>query len=305
MTSNHVLGIRAVLPDGTMVELGGAAREQVGPDWVGMFCGSEGLFGIALELTLRLIPVAEATHTALAAYPSLAAAGDAVSRIVAVGLLPVAMEIMDALALEAAEASGAVGYPEGEAVLIVELEGERDAVDRDASELRALLAASGATQLEATEDERERARIWTGRKSAFSAVGWLAPDYIVQDGVVPRTRLGATLAEIERLSGVHGLRVANVFHAGDGNLHPLILFDGSEPGELQRAEALAREILLVCVRAGGSVTGEHGVGMEKRDFLPLMFTEADIAVMHRLRRAIDPAAVANRGKMLLPEAALP
>jgi glycolate dehydrogenase FAD-linked subunit len=305
MTSNHVLGIRAVLPDGTKVELGGAAREQVGPDWVGMFCGSEGLFGIALELTLRLIPVAEATHTALAVYPSLAAAGDAVSRIVAVGLLPVAMEIMDALALEAAEASGAVGYPEGEAVLIVELEGERDAVDRDASELRALLAASGATQLQATEDERERARIWTGRKSAFSAVGWLAPDYIVQDGVVPRTRLGATLAEIERLSGVHGLRVANVFHAGDGNLHPLILFDGSEPGELQRAEALAREILLVCVRAGGSVTGEHGVGMEKRDFLPLMFTEADIAVMHRLRRAIDPAAVANRGKMLLPEAALP
>jgi glycolate oxidase len=299
MTSNHVLGITAVLPDGTIVELGGDSTEQVGPDWAGLFCGSEGLFGIAIEITLRLLPIAEAAHTTLAVYDSLEAAGDAVAQIVAAGMLPVAIEIMDSLAIEAAEASVKPGYPRGAALLIVELEGERVVVDADAIQLRELLA-SGATELRATGDPAGRALIWKGRKSAFSAVGWLAPNYIVQDGVVPRTRLGETLAEIERLSAEFGLRIANVFHAGDGNLHPLILFDGAEPGALDRAEALGREILLVCLKAGGSVTGEHGIGMEKRELLSLMFSEDDMALMRRLRHTVDPAELANRGKMLPP-----
>lgn len=303
MTSNHVLGIRAVLPDGTVAELGGESVEHVGPDWTGMFCGSEGLFGIAAEITLRLVPVAESIHTALAVYDSLAAAGDAVAEIVAAGLLPVAMEIMDELAIQAAEASVKPGYPKGRALLIVELEGERELVAADADRLRELLDSSGAGEVRHTEDADERALIWKGRKSAFSAVGWLAPDYLVQDGVVPRTRLGETLAEIDRLSTEHGIRVANVFHAGDGNLHPLILFDGAEDGALERAETLGREILMLCIQAGGSVTGEHGVGMEKREYLPLMFSPDDMTLMHRLHDAVDPANLANRGKMLgSPEA---
>jgi glycolate oxidase len=303
MTANHVLAIRAVLPDGEVVELGSASTETAGPDWVGMFCGSEGLFGIALEVTLRLVPVAESVRTSLAAYGSLQAAGDAVARIVAAGLLPVAMEIMDALAMQAAEASVKPGYPEAAALLIVELEGERDVVAADALRLDELLRASGATTVVSTEEPAERALIWKGRKSAFSAVGWLAPDYLVQDGVVPRTRLGEALAEIDRMSAETGIRVANVFHAGDGNLHPLILFDGREPGAVERAETLAADILRMCVELGGSITGEHGVGVEKRAYLPLMFSRADLALMHRVRAEVDPAGLANRGKMLDPAAA--
>ena len=299
MTTNHVLGIKAVLPDGEVVELGGQSTEPVGPDWVGMFCGSEGLFGIALEVTLRLMPVAETTHTLLAGYKSLQAAGDAVARVVRSGLLPVAMEIMDALAIEAAEASVKPNYPEGvPALLIVEIEGEREVVAADAERLREVIAESEATSVTETERLDERAVIWKGRKSAFSAVGWLAPDYIVQDGVVPRGRLGETLGEIDRMSAETGIRVANVFHAGDGNLHPLILFDGSQEGALHDAEALASDILRLCVRMGGSITGEHGVGVEKRDYLPLMFGEDDMELMRRLRSAVDPAELANRGKMI-------
>jgi len=298
MTANHVLGMRVVLPDGEVVELGGESLEPVGPDWTGMFCGSEGLFGIALELTVRLVPIPEAVHTALAVYDTLEAAGDAVSRIVASGLLPVALEIMDKLAIEAAEASVKPGYPPGEALLIVELEGGRENVDADAVRLAELLRDSGATHVRTTEDPAERALIWKGRKAAFSAVGWLAPDYVVQDGVVPRTHLGEALAEIERLGAAAGLRVANVFHAGDGNLHPLILFDGREEGALERAEALAGDILRLCIRLGGSITGEHGVGVEKRAHLPEMFGPEDMALMHRLRDAVDPDRLANRGKML-------
>ena len=299
MTTNHVLGVKAVLPDGEVVELGGQSTEPVGPDWVGRFCGSEGLFGIALEVTLRLMPVAETTHTLLAGYRSLQTAGDAVARVVASGLLPVAMEIMDALAIEAAEASVKPNYPKGvPALLIVELEGEREVVAADAARLREVIAECDATDVTETERADERAVIWKGRKSAFSAVGWLAPDYIVQDGVVPRGRLGETLGEIDRMSAETGIRVANVFHAGDGNLHPLILFDGSQEGALHDAEQLASDILRLCVRMGGSITGEHGIGVEKRDYLPLMFGEDDMELMRRLRSAVDPDELANRGKMI-------
>lgn len=301
MTANHVLGIKAVLPDGEVVHLGGRSTAPVGPDWVGMFCGSEGLFGIALEVTVRLIPVAETTHTMLAAYGSLQAAGEAVGHVLASGLLPVAMEIMDALAIEAAEASVKPNYPKGvPALLIVELEGEREVVAADVARLQEVIRQSGATHVSETERADERALIWRGRKSAFSAVGWLAPDYIVQDGVVPRGRLGEALAAIERMSAERGIRVANVFHAGDGNLHPLILFDGRQEGALHNAEELASGILRLCVELGGSITGEHGVGVEKRSYLPLMFGEDDMALMRRLRTAVDPHEIANRGKMLAP-----
>jgi glycolate oxidase len=298
MTSNHVLGLKVVLPDGEVAELGGESLEGVGPDLVGLFVGSEGLFGIALEITLRLLPRPELYRTFLAAYRSLEAAGGAVARIVSSGLLPGALEIMDQLAIEAAEAAVGAGYPrDAAAVLIVELEGPAEEVAAEERRLREMLDASQAYEVRVARDHAERLAIWKGRKSAFSAVGRLSPDYIVQDGVVPRGKLGEALAEVQRLARASGLRVANVFHAGDGNLHPLILYDGRRSGELEKAEALAAEILRLCLRLGGSITGEHGVGMEKREFLGEMFREADVQAMRRLRRAIDPAELSNRGKM--------
>jgi glycolate oxidase len=299
MTANHVLGLRVVLPDGEVVELGGDGLETVGPDLVGMFVGSEGLFGIALEVTLRLLPMVERYETLLAAYSSLAAAGDAVARIVAAGMLPGAMEIMDRLAMDAAEAAVHAGYPaEAQGLLIVELEGPAEEVEAELPRLLQEIEASGAYHVRVAADGAERARIWKGRKGAFSAVGRLSPEYIVQDGVVPRTRLGEALERIGELSERYGIRVANVFHAGDGNLHPLILFDGAK-GELERAEALAGEILRMCIEMGGSITGEHGVGMEKRAYLGQQFGERDMDVMVRLRRSVDDRELANRGKMLL------
>ena len=298
MTSNHVLGLKVVLPDGEVTTLGGDSLESVGPDLVGLFVGSEGLFGVALEITLRLLTKPERVFTLLAAYDSLEAAGDAVAAVVASGLLPAAMEIMDALAIEAAEAAVNAGYPQAAALLIVELEGEREMVAGETSRLRDVIETTAPSETREARDQAERDLIWRGRKGAFSAVGRLSPDYIVQDGVVPRSRLGEALAEIETLSKRFGLRVANVFHAGDGNLHPLILYDG-RAGELERAEELAGEILRMCIALGGSITGEHGVGMEKRDYLPEMFAEGDLDVMRELRDAIDPHQVANPGKMLL------
>jgi glycolate oxidase len=298
MTSNHVLALQAVLPDGEVVRFGGESLEGVGPDLVGLFVGSEGLFGVALEITLRLLPRPELYRTLLAAYDTLQAAGDAVARVVASGLLPGAMEIMDRLAIEAAEAAVHAGYPrDAAALLIVELEGEAVEVEAQLARLRDLIHASGAYEVTVARDEAERSRIWKGRKSAFSAVGRLSPDYIVSDGVVPRGKLGYALAEIQRLGAAQDLRVANVFHAGDGNLHPLILFDGREAGALERAERLSGEILRLCIELGGSITGEHGVGMEKREYLPEMFNQVDVAAMKSIRHAIDPHELANRGKM--------
>ncbi len=303
MTANHILAIQAVLPDGEVVSLGSDSLESIGPDVTGFFVGSEGLFGIALEITLRLMPKPERYRTLLASYASLQAAGDAVSRVVAAGLLPGAMEIMDRLAIEAAEASVHAGYPrDAAALLIVELEGDADQVEEEFKQLQTLIAQSGAQEIRIAHDEADRARIWKGRKGAFSAVGRLSPDYIVQDGVVPRSRLGEALAAIERLSMTYGLRVANVFHAGDGNLHPLILYNGREAGALARAEELAGEILKLCIALGGSITGEHGVGMEKRQYMPAMFAPEDLACMADLRRAVDPAMLANRGKMFPTDA---
>ncbi|WP_337868097.1 FAD-linked oxidase C-terminal domain-containing protein [Meiothermus sp.] len=298
MTSNHVLAAKVVLPDGESVVLGSESLENTGPDWLGLFVGSEGLMGIATEITLRLLPKPETYHTVLAAYDTLEKAGEAVAAVVASGLLPGAMEIMDSLAIEAAEAAVKAGYPrEARALLIVELEGETPQVEAEARYLDEVIRRSGAYEVRVAQSAEERLKIWKGRKAAFSAVGRLSPDYIVQDGVVPRSRLGQALAEIERLSARYGLRVANVFHAGDGNLHPLILYNGRVEGELERAEELAGEILRLCVALGGSITGEHGVGMEKKAYMPEMFSETDLTAMRRIRLALDPLELSNRGKM--------
>src|SRR4051812_45397672 len=298
MTSNHVLGIKAVLATGEVVEWGGASRENIGPDWCGLFTGNEGLFGIALEITLQLLPRAETFHTVLAGYRTLEQAGDAVAAVIASGLLPGAIEIMDALALEAAVAAVHAEYPpDCEAVLIVELEGPREIVAADRERLDEIIAASAPVEARPARNADERIAIWKGRKSAFSAVGRLSPDFIVQDGVVPRRRLGEALRRIGEMGRESGIRVANVFHAGDGNLHPLILFDGRHPGALERAEQLAGRILEMCVAMGGSITGEHGVGVEKRDFLPAMFSGDEIDCMSRVRHAFDPLGIANPGKM--------
>jgi len=298
MTSNHVLGLRAVLATGEVVQWGGPSRETVGPDWCGLFTGNEGLFGIALEITLQLLPRPECFHTVLAGYRTLEQAGDAVAAVVASGLLPGAMEIMDALALEAAKASVHAEYPPGcEAVLIVELEGPREVVAVERERLDSILAASGPIEMRPARDAAERQAIWKGRKNAFSAVGRLSPDFIVQDGVVPRRRLGEALRRVGEMSREAGLRCANVFHAGDGNLHPLILLDLREAGALEKAEALAGRILRMCIEMGGSITGEHGIGVEKRAYLPEMFSEAEIDCMRRVRAGFDPLGIANRGKM--------
>jgi glycolate oxidase len=298
MTSNHITRIKAVLPDGEVVELGGDSLESVDPDLVGLYVGSEGLFGIALEITLRLLPKPETFRTVLAAYRSLEAAGRAVSMVVTSGLLPGAMEIMDNLAIQAAEAAVQAGYPlDAAGLLIVELDGESGVVEQEFKALMEVIEESGPYEIRVAKDESDRQRIWKGRKSAFSAVGRLSSDYIVQDGVVPRSKLGEALVQIQKLSNKYGIRVANVFHAGDGNLHPLILFDGRQAEALEQAELLAGEILRMCVDFGGSITGEHGIGVEKREFLPVMFDQIDIDTMRAIRQTIDPNEISNRGKM--------
>ena len=298
MTSNHVIGMKVVLADGSLATLGSDSLESSGPDLTGLFTGSEGLFGIALEITLRLIPKVERYHTIMASYDSTEAAGSAVADVVASGILAGAMEIMDRLAMDAAEAAVGAGYPaDAAAMLIVELEGPHTQVESEKLRLDAIIRSSGARTVTVAQSEDERLRIWKGRKSAFSAVGRLSPDFIVQDGVVPRRRLGEALRGISEIASHHKVRIANVFHAGDGNLHPLIMYDGREQGAFERAEAAAAEILRLCIAMGGSITGEHGVGLEKKAFLPDMFAPHDVATMHAVRHAMDPLTIANPGKM--------
>ena len=297
-TVHHVTGLTVVLPDGELVELGGKALDPDGMDLLGVVVGSEGTLGIVTEITLRIVRAPETVRTLLAGFRSTDAAGAAVSGIVAGGILPSAIEMMDRLTIEAAERSVAPGYPEGaEAVLIVELDGVAAQVEEDADEVERICLGCGAFELRAATDDAARALLWKGRKSAFAAMGRMATDYYVQDGVVPRTRLPDVLRKIEALSAEHGLRVGNVFHAGDGNLHPLVLYD-SEQGETERARELAEAILEACLDAGGSLTGEHGVGMDKVCSMPRMFSERDLEVFARLRSAFDPEGVCNPGKVI-------
>jgi glycolate oxidase len=299
-TVNHVTGAKVVLADGELLELGGKPLDgDDGPDLLGVIVGSEGTLGIAVEVTLRIVRAPEVVVTQLAAFTTVDAAGDAVSQVVAAGILPSAMEIMDSVTLEAAEAAYAPGYPDGAgAVLLVELDGVAAQVALDTEEVDALCRAAGAFEIRTAHDPEERARLWLGRKGAFAAMGRVSPDYYVQDGVVPRTRLPAVLRRIDALAAEHGLRVGNVFHAGDGNLHPLVLYDGAADGEVERAKALADAILAACVESGGSLTGEHGVGVDKACAMPSMFSERDLEAFARLRRAFDPAGLANPGKVL-------
>jgi glycolate oxidase len=297
-TAHHVTGLTFVLPDGEIVELGDKALDPDGPDLLGVIVGSEGTLGIATRITLRVVRVPQAVRTLLAAFDTMDAAGAAVSGIVAAGLMPSAIEMMDRLTIEAAERAVAPGYPEGAgAVLLVELDGVVEQVEDDAAEFERICVLCEAFEIRTATTDADRALLWKGRKSAFAAMGRIATDYYVQDGVVPRTRLAEVLRRIEDLSDEHGLRVGNVFHAGDGNLHPLVLYD-SEAGETEKARELAEAILDACLDAGGSLTGEHGVGMDKACSMPRMFSERDLQVFERLRRAFDPAGVCNPGKVI-------
>ena len=297
-TVHHVTGVTLVLPDGEIVELGGKALDPDGPDLLGVVVGSEGTLGIVTRVTLRLVRAPEAVQTLLAGFETTDGAGAAVSGIVAAGVLPSAIEMMDRLTIEAAELAVAPGYPAGAgAVLLVELDGVSAQVEEDAAEVERICVDCGAFEIRAATNDLARALLWKGRKSAFAAMGRIATDYYVQDGVVPRTRLPAVLRRIEELSEIHGLRVGNVFHAGDGNLHPLVLYD-AEQGETEQARMLAEEILDACLEAGGSLTGEHGVGMDKACSMPRMFSERDLAVFGRLRRAFDPHGLCNPGKVI-------
>jgi glycolate oxidase len=297
-TVNHVTGLVVVLPDGELVRLGGKARESPGPDLLGVFVGSEGTLGIATEITLRVLPRPECVRTVLAAFDSTDAAGAAVSGIVAARILPAAVELMDRLTIEAAEAAVHPGYPAAEAILLVELDGCAPQVEEDLAAVEAICRECGAWELRVAGDEHERALLWKGRKSAFAAMGRVANDYYVQDGVVPRTKLPEVLRRIGELERAYRLRVANVFHAGDGNLHPLVLYDTRVEGEAERARELAEAILEACVDAGGSLTGEHGIGLDKVCSMPLLFGSDDLEAMQRLRRAFDPAGLCNPGKVL-------
>ena len=293
-TVNHVMGALVVLPDGELVRL---SVDDPGPDVLGVFVGSEGTLGIATEVTLRVLRRPELVVTLLAAFDSTDSAGRAVSGIVGAGILPSAIEMMDRLTIEAAEAAVHADYPDGAgAVLIVELDGVTAQVDDDVARVEAVCRAEGSFEIRTAADDAERALLWKGRKSAFAAMGRISESYYVQDGVVPRTKLPQVLREIARLEEVYGLRVGNVFHAGDGNLHPLVLYDG-RAGEGDRAKELADAILVACVEAGGSITGEHGVGTDKACSMPLLFSEDDLEAMQRLRRAFDPAGIANPGKL--------
>ena len=296
-TTTHVLGMEVVLPDGSIAHFGSRCADALGYDLCGLFVGSEGTLGIATKIILRIVPRPQAVQTMLAAFNSTDDAGEAVSRIIAAGIVPAAVEMMDRLALLAAEAAVHAGYPQCDALLLVELDGMPMEVDLLVTEVSKICTECGSTEIRCAKSEAERAAVWKGRKSAFAAVGRISPNYIVQDGVIPRTALPRVLREIEKLSAAAGLRVANVFHAGDGNLHPLVLYDRRIPGQEHQAEELAGEILRICVRAGGSITGEHGVGVEKRDFMCDMFAEPDLATMQRVRIAFDPQNLSNPQKI--------
>jgi glycolate oxidase len=294
-TVNHVLAADVVLPTGELVTI---SRGDPGPDLLGVFVGSEGTLGIAVRLTVRVVRAPETVRTLLAAFATTDAAGDAVSQVIAAGILPAAIEMMDAVTMEAAEAAVNANYPDGcGAVLIVELDGPVAQVEEDLGRVQAICHEQEAREVRIASDPADRAAVWRGRKAAFAAMGRISPDYYVQDGVVPRTKLPEVLRRIDALSHEHGLRVGNVFHAGDGNLHPLVLYDGRVDGEAARAEELSKLILVACVDAGGSITGEHGVGTDKACAMPLMFGEVDIETMQRLRRAFDPRGLANPGKL--------
>jgi glycolate oxidase len=295
-TTNYVIGLEVVLSDGTMVTLD---RDAPGYDLLAAFVGSEGTLGVATKIVLRVIPAPESVSTMLAFFNDTGAAGDAVTAIVDAGIVPGAIEMMDRLSIEAAEQSTGAGYRlDAGAALIIELDGPREECLVGLERLTQLCSQAGALDVRIAQSETERDLIWRTRKAAFAAMGRIAPAYYVQDGVIPRTRLSEVLREIDGLATDYDLRVANVFHAGDGNLHPLVCYDSGVEGEAARAEELAGLIIKACVDAGGSITGEHGVGIDKKAYMPSMFSEPDLEAFQRLRCAFDPHGLANPGKVM-------
>jgi glycolate oxidase len=298
-TTNYVTGLELVLPDGELIQIGGKELDQPGYDLLGAFVGSEGTLGIATKITVRVVPVPEAVRTLVAFFADTSHAGRTVSGIVSAGIVPAAIEMMDSLAIEAAEGATHAGYPaDAGAALVVELDGSEAECEHRFEEVKELCDRNSATGIRVAQNEDERALIWKARKAAFAAMGRVSTHYYVQDGVIPRTRLPEVLERIEELSREYGMRVANVFHAGDGNLHPLVCYDGHTEGEAERAEELSGKILTACVDAGGSITGEHGVGFDKKGYMPRMFDEPDFDAFQRLRCAFDPAGMANPGKVM-------
>jgi glycolate oxidase len=298
LTTNNVLGIEMVTMDGEVVRLGGKHFDSSGYDLLGVMVGSEGLLGVVTEVTVRILPKAPGARALLIGFPSIEGAGDCVAAVIAAGIIPGGMEMMDKPATAAAEAFVHAGYPlDAEAVLIVELDGCQPEVDYLIAEVEAIAMRHGASTVRTSQSEEERLLFWAGRKAAFPAVGRISPDYYCMDGTIPRKRLGEVLSRMRQMEGAHNLKVANVFHAGDGNLHPLILYDANNPGELQRAEDFGNDILRLCVEVGGVLTGEHGVGVEKRDLMGTMFGKKDLDQQQRLKCAFDPDGLLNPGKV--------
>jgi glycolate oxidase subunit GlcD len=300
VTANHILALEVVLPSGVPVRLGSAAGEPWGPDLVGAFVGSEGMFGIATEITVRLVPLPSHVRTMLADYTGLRLAGEAVSQIIAAGIVPAALEMMDHNAIQMVESSVyAAGYPaDAAAVLLVELDGRPAAVEDDAAVVQSILEGSGARSVRIAHSAAERDKLWQGRKKAFGAMGRVSVDLVVQDAVVPRSALPDVLEEIASIGERYRLRVTNVFHAGDGNLHPNLSFDASDPDQVERVHAASAEIMRACVGAGGTITGEHGVGLDKLAYMPLVFGPDDLGLMAAVRRVFDPDGRANSGKVI-------
>jgi len=298
LTTNNVMGIEMVLADGAVLRLGGKHLDAEGYDLLGVMTGSEGLLGVVTEVTVRILKSPETARALLIGFPSSEDAGECVSQVIAAGIIPGGMEMMDRDAIGAAEAFVHAGYPlDVEALLIVELDGPQAEVDHLLGRVEAIARECRAESVRASRDEEERLRFWAGRKAAFPAVGRISPDYYCMDGTIPRHRLPQVLTRIAEMSKRYGLRCANVFHAGDGNLHPLILYDANRPGELEKTEAFGAEILKLCVEVGGVLTGEHGVGVEKRDLMGVMFDQRDLNHQQRLKCAFDPEGLLNPGKM--------
>ncbi len=298
VTTNHVLGLEVVLPDGEIAWLGGRTRDALGYDLAGVFVGSEGTFGVATKIVVRILRKPQAVKTVLAVFDEITQASEAVSAVIARGLVPAAMEMIDQLTIQAVEDAFGCGYPrDAAAALLIEVDGLAVGMESQVERIVLACREAGAREVRTARDEAERQLLWKGRKSAFGAYGRVSPAYMVMDGVIPRTRLPYVLNRVNQIVEAHGLRVGNVFHAGDGNLHPNILYDPRIPGEEARVVAAGAEIMRVCAEVGGSISGEHGIGLEKADFMPFIFSAADLEFMRRLKDAFNPGGLCNPGKI--------
>lgn len=299
VTTNHVLGLEMVLPDGSVARVGGKCCDYPGYDVRGLVTGSEGTLGIVTEITVRLCRKPEAVATLLAVYDACRAATETVASITARGITPAALEMMDGFLLRAVEAATHAGFPlDSAAVLLIEVEGLRESVEDDADEIECVCRENGAREVRRAKNDRERELLWRGRKNAFGAIGRVSPNFYVQDGVIPRTRLPEAMDFMEHVEREYGLRIANIFHAGDGNLHPLILYDARDAGQTKKVNQAAGEIIAKCVEMGGSITGEHGVGLEKNELMPLLFSPVDLEMMRKVKDVFNPGGTFNPGKVL-------